>query len=277
MSKIFVTGANGKTGRRLIKRLVAKGLDVLEGLRHASTPFDWENPETWTACLRQVSAAYIAYQPDLAVPQALEAIKSFVHKAKACGVKHLVLLSGRGEKEAQLCENEVIQSGLEYNIIRASWFMENFSENFLLEDILREEMVLPEIKAKEPFVSAEDITDVATVLLTTNQHKNKVFSLTGPELLSFGACIEEINAATGKNVRLQFIPMEAYEKALTDLQLPSDFIWLIKYLFTEVLDGRNAFTTPDVELVLQRKPLSFSSYVKTTAQTGIWNQAGTVS
>ena len=58
---------------------------------------------------------------------------------------------------------------------------------------------------------------------------------------------------------------------LRQFQIPEDVIWLVNYLFSEVLDGRNASITSDIEKVLGRKPKDFSDYVKETAETGVWN------
>lgn len=73
---------------------------------------------------------YIVYHPDLAVPGAYESIVKLTEVAKAVGVKKLVLLSGKGEKEAERCEEVVAASGLDYVIVRAAWFNQNFSESF---------------------------------------------------------------------------------------------------------------------------------------------------
>lgn len=58
---------------------------------------------------------------------------------------------------------------------------------------------------------------------------------------------------------------------LETYQLPEDYIWLIDYLFTEILDGRNASVSSDTEKVLGRKATDFPEYAKATAATGVWN------
>lgn len=53
--------------------------------------------------------------------------------------------------------------------------------------------------------------------------------------------------------------------------VPGDFVWLIEYLFTEVLGNPElAETTNDVEKVLGRKPIDFREYAAKTAATGVW-------
>ena len=55
-------------------------------------------------------------------------------------------------------------------------------------------------------------------------------------------------------------------------QVPQVYIDLLAYLFSEVLDGRNAHVTNGIEQVLKRKPTDFSEYVKRTAATGVWDK-----
>src|SRR5262245_54194881 len=125
---ILVLGGTGKTGSRVVERLVKLNLPVRIGSRSASPPFDWNNENTWTAAVDQVEKIYLTFQPDVAVPGAVDKIRSFVRTAKEADVRKIVMLSGRGEREAELCEREVISSGMDWTVVRANWFMQNFSE-----------------------------------------------------------------------------------------------------------------------------------------------------
>jgi len=270
-NEILVLGATGKTGKRVVERLTKQNRSVRIGSRTAKIPFDWEQPATWPSVLAGIEKVYITYQPDLSVPQAVDTIKQFVEETKKAGVQKLVFLSGRGEKEAEQCEVIVQQSGLDWTIVRASWFMQNFSESFLLDSILTGEVVIPQVKAKEPFVDADDIADVVVAALTNDLHSGKTYSLTGPELLSFEQATALIAEAIDKPILFSSVSMNDYTAMLRSYELPENFIWLIQYLFTEVLDGRNEFVTTDVEAVLKRKPASFAEYIIKTNITGIWN------
>jgi len=119
---ILVIGGTGKTGKRIVTQLEALGHNVRVGSRSKSPSFDWHQPENWSEVVTTMDKIYITYQPDLAVPGALDAIEQLVKISKRANVKKLVLLSGKGEREAQLCEQVVIHSGLDFTIIRASWF-----------------------------------------------------------------------------------------------------------------------------------------------------------
>ena len=267
----LVLGGNGKTGRRVVERLEARHVPVRIGSRSAEPPFDWENPATWPAALRTVEAVYISYYPDLAAPGASDAIRSFTELAVKSGVRHLVLLSGRGEPEAQRCEQLVESAGVDWTILRASWFCQNFSEGYLLEPLLAGEVALPAGNVGEPFVDTEDIADVAVAALTEERHAGQLYELTGPGLWTFAEATAEIARQTHRDIRYVQIPVEEYASALESAQLPPDLVSLVTYLFTEVLDGRNATVADGVIRALGRAPRDFTDYARDAAASGVWS------
>ncbi|WP_282162421.1 NAD(P)H-binding protein [Ulvibacterium marinum] len=271
---ILVIGGTGKTGKRVVQNLEALGHNVRIGSRSASPAFDWHQPEGWAQALEGMDKVYITYQPDLAVPGALRSIEQLVKESKRANVKKLVILSGKGEREAQLCEQVIIHSGLDYTIVRASWFNQNFNENFLLEPVLKGVVALPQAEAQIPWVDADDIAAVATKALTDDKHNGKIYQLTGSRTLTFREAVAEI--AKASNREIQFIPVsiQEYGEGMRKAGVPGDFVWLIEYLFTEVLGNPTlAEVTNDVEKILGRKPIDFSDYAAKVAATGVWNVA----
>lgn len=271
-NKFLVLGGNGKTGSKVVSKLKQLGKDVRIGSRSETPSFDWNESSNWAEVLEGVHSVYITFQPDLAVPGAKEAIKKFTSEAITSGVKKLVLLSGKGEKEAEACERIVMSSGADWTIVRASWFNQNFSESFFLDPILAGHVALPKENALIPFIDTSDIADVVVEALLNEKHSGQIYELTGPRQLTFKDVVEEIAEATETDIQFQAISMDEYEKMLSDNNVPEDYIWLIKYLFTEVLVLDNSIVTNDVEKVLGRKPIDFSDYVKETVKTGVWNQ-----
>jgi len=269
----LVIGGTGKTGRRVVKRLAARGVPTRVGSRSSERPFDWEKETTWDGALENVKAAYVTYFPDLAVPAAPEAIRAFSKLAVKKGVKRLVLLSGRGEEEAQRCEGIVQDSGAEWTIVRASWFSQNFSEAFMLEPLLDGELALPAGSVAEPFVDVEDIADVVVAALTEEAHAGQVFEVTGPRLLTFAEAVAEIAKATGRDLRYVEISTEQFSSHMEEHNVPQEVIDLTTYLFDTVLDGRNSQVTDGIQRALGRPPHDFAEYARHTAATGIWNAA----
>lgn len=214
---------------------------------------------------------YVTYYPDLAILGAVGAIRSFAELAVERGIRRLVLLSGRGEEEAQRAEQVVRDSGADWTILRASWFSQNFSENHLLDPVLGGEVVLPAGGVGEPFVDADDIADVAVAALTEDGHAGQLYELTGPRMLTFAEAVEEIAFATGREVRYVQASPEQYASFLAEQDVPAEFASLMSHLFGEVLDGRNSHLTGGVRLALGREPRDITDYARDAAATGVWN------
>ena len=269
----LIVGGTGKTGRRVADRLQARGVQTRIASRSANPKFDWHEPGTWDAVLEGVSAAYVTYAPDLAVPGAATAIRRFVDRAVAQGVTRIVLLSGRGEEEALACEQIVMAADIEWTIIRAGWFMQNFSEGEFLGMVLDGAITLPAADVPEPFVDVNDIADVAVAALTGDGHAGEVYEVTGPRLLTFTELAREISQAAGRDVRFVPVPREAFARAVQESGAPEDVAWLLDYLFETVLDGRNASVCDGIRRALGREPADFSGYARRIAARGTWNPA----
>ncbi|MDP9843809.1 NAD(P)H-binding protein [Streptosporangium lutulentum] len=266
----LVLGGTGKTGRRVVERLTARGLSPRAGSRSGEPPFDWEDQATWAPVLKDVDAVYLSYQPDLAFPGAVATVRSFTALAVESGVRRLVLLSGRGEEEALACERTVRGSGAEWTILRSSWFCQNFSEDYLLEPVLGGVVAFPAGDVAEPFIDVEDIADVAVAALTEDGHAGQLYELTGPRLLTFADAAGEIAKASGREVEYVPVSFEQYAAALAEHGVPAEYATPLLDLFARVLDGRNAYLTDGVRRALGREPRDFTDYARDAAATGVW-------
>lgn len=273
----LVLGGNGKTGRRVAQRLSALGRPWRMGSRSATPPFSWDDPATWAPALHGTGSVYLSYFPDLAVPGAAQTVGAFARLAVQRGARRLVLLSGRGEEGAERAEQAVQTSGADWTVLRATWFNQNFSEGGFLDGVRAGELALPVGDVAEPFVDADDIADVAVAALTQDGHVGQVYELTGPRLLTFAQAADEIARATGRPVRCSPIPLDAFTDALAAQGEPPEVVALLRYLFNDVLDGRNAHLADGVQRALGRAPRDFVDFARDAAATGLWavRQPGT--
>ncbi|MGP4014976.1 NmrA family NAD(P)-binding protein [Saccharopolyspora sp. 5N708] len=267
----LVLAGTGKTGRRVVSRLVAHDVPVRVGSRRADPPFDWQDDTTWEPALRGIDAAYVAFYPDAAFPGAARIVGSFADRAVACGVRHLVLLADRGSAEAERCEQAVQDSGAEWTIVRAGFITQNFSEAFLVELVRAGMVALPVGDVVEPFTDAEDIADVAFAALTENGHAGRIYEVTGPRLLTFADAVGEIARVTGREVRYLPVTPEQFVSSLTGRGVPVEYATQLVGLMVEVFDGRRENATDTVERILGRPPRDFTEYVQKTAATGVWD------
>jgi uncharacterized protein YbjT (DUF2867 family) len=263
---ILVLGGTGKTGRRIADRLTARNLPVRIGSRSAVPAFAWDDRATWGPALDGVTAVYLSYYPDLALPGAYDDVKAFTELAVRAGVRRLVLLSGRGEPEAQASEVTVAESGAEWTVVRCSWFMQNLSEGFLHGQVLGGVIALPGPDVAEPFVDVDDIADVAVAALTEEGHAGRLYELTGPRLLTFTQVAAELSEATGRRIVFQQMTPEAYRAAAVAEGLPEDEAAGLTEMFTGIIDGRNAYLADGVREALGRPARDFADYARANAK-----------
>jgi len=217
--------------------------------------------------------AYIVYYPDLAVPGAREAIEKLTEAALKEGLEKVVLLSGKGEKEAEACEEIVANSGLNYTLVRASWFNQNFSEGAFLDFVLSGQIALPMPEAEIPFVDVDDIAEVVTKVLVDDSYNGQTITVTGPRKMTFKEVVNAMSKGIGRDIQYIPITIEEFKGGMKEAGLPGSYVWLFGYLFEEVLGNPdNQEVSADVNKVLGRHATDFTVYVEKTVATGIWNQ-----
>ncbi|MEU3355952.1 NAD(P)H-binding protein [Streptomyces sp. NPDC037389] len=274
MSETFlVLGATGKTGRRVADRLREAGKTVRAASRSGETRFDWQDESTWAAALAGVHAVYLVAPT---VPsQAWQVVPPFVRQAASAGVRRLVLLSARGidaagDDKFLTSEHAVQGSGVEWTILRPTWFAQNFSEAFFLPQILEGVLAVPTGEGKEPFIDVEDIADVAVAALTRDGHSGKVYELSGPEALTFGEAAAKIAAVLGREIRFVDLDGEAFLKGSVEAGVPEEHAGVLLGLFTAIRNGFDTHLSTGVRDALGREPRGFDAYARAAAGAGAW-------
>jgi uncharacterized protein YbjT (DUF2867 family) len=267
---IAVIGNTGKTGHRVVDRLQQQGRVVRPLGRSTHIPFDWDEPETWEPALRGVGRAYVTFAPDLALAGAPERVEALARVAAASGVGQIVLLSGRGEPEAELAEQKVTEVLPCTKIVRSSFFMQNFSEGAWAQDVQSGVVALPETSVREPFIDLDDLADIVVHALTERVPTPGLYEVTGPQLLTFAEAIEEIAQTSGRSVEYVPVPLDGFVKAANEGGVPAEIVDLLAYLFGEVMDGRNEHVTNTIESVLGRPARTIGAFAADASRAGVW-------
>ncbi|MBM3667729.1 MAG: hypothetical protein FJW90_09675 [Actinobacteria bacterium] len=152
-----------------------------------------------------------------------------------------------------------------------TWFAQNFSEGDFLDLVLAGEVTLPAGDTPEPFVDVDDIADVAVAALTDDRHVGESYELTGPRLLTFEEAVDEIARAANRELRYVPVSVEEFELILAEAGVTAEVTRMLRYLFTEVLDGRNAHVTDGVRRAIGREPRDFSDFARDAAATEVWS------
>jgi uncharacterized protein YbjT (DUF2867 family) len=268
---VLVTGASGRTGRRVAQAARAAGLTVREASR--ARGFDWEDRSTWADALRGADAAYLVYPTDVGSPAAAPAVGALAAEAVGLGVRRLVLLSSRGEERARPTEEALKESGADWTVVRAAWFAQNFSEGPLVEGLRHGELVFPAGEVREPFIDVRDIADVVVAALTAgDRYVGQDLAISGPRLLTFREAVAEIARATGGELTYTPVTARAYGGHLAGFGVPPEEVEFLVDLFESLLDGRNSYLSDGVQQILGREPRDFTDFAREAAAAGVWKE-----
>ncbi|HXC81259.1 MAG TPA: NAD(P)H-binding protein [Trebonia sp.] len=276
MNEILILGGTGKTGSRLARRLLDAGHGVRTASRtHGDVRFDLGEPSTWAVALDGIAAVYVLEPEVQGTEEGQRRIPRFVDAAAAAGVRRVVLLTAAGVDANEThhlwrAEQAVKNSGLEWTIVRPTWFAQNFSEDFWLPGILDGSLVLPVGDEATAFVDAEDIADVIVAALTHEGHNGQAYVLTGPRAISFAEAVDLIGEATGRTIRHVDISPDAFIQAQIANSVPAHTAELLTRIYTGIRDGDAADICDGTQRALGRKPGAFEDYVSAAAAAGAW-------
>ncbi|WAP56136.1 NAD(P)H-binding protein [Streptomyces sp. S465] len=272
----LVLGATGNTGRRVAARLRLRGTHVRVASRSSQTPFDWFHPAHWDQVLQGVTTVYVV-PPTVPGP-----VHEFVARAEAADVRRLVLLSGHGADDwgdsafgldMRSAEDAVRSSTLEWTVLRAANFAQNFDGHPFHAPLAAGELALPAGAVPEPFIDLEDVADVAAaVLAEPGRHAGRVYELTGPRGLTWAEAVELISRASGLPIAYRQISPAEYTAALVQEGWREDEAHLLAEMFVLLERGVTAWTTDDVVTVLGRAPRTFEDFVLRAAAAGAWRR-----
>ncbi len=251
-STVLVLGATGKTGRRVAGLL---GAAARPASRSSATKFDWSTPDTWEPALAGVTAVYLVPPENPAV------LAEFVPLAVKAGVTRLVLLSMRGAPDDDPFEAAVQDSGVEWTVLRPTWFMQNFDEDMFAAPVQHGELSVPAGQGIHPFIDVVDIAEVAVAALTQPGHAGQTYELSGPEALSFPEMLARIVAVTGNPVLYTDIAPEDHTAFLRGLGYPDEIAELVTMLLVRIREGGEAHLSDGVRRVLGREPRTFADYL----------------
>ncbi len=289
---VLITGATGTIGALVVEGLRGARVPVRLGTRQPrATPtavadasgretgiqetvrFDFTDSDTWPAAFDGVKTAFIVRPPQVAnvrrdmIP-ALEA-------ARDAGVKHLVLLSLQGVEGAPFVphaklEKWMLESGLGWTFVRPSFFMENLSGVHASDIRDRDRIVVPAGRGRTSFVAAADVAAVAVAVLTDpDAHRNRAWTPTGSEALTYGEVAHALSAAVGRGITYTRPGAWRYAvHARRVLGLPWAMVGVTTALYTVARLGKASGRTDDVKQVTGIEPITFKEWALEHSQ--VW-------
>jgi uncharacterized protein YbjT (DUF2867 family) len=270
MSKILVIGSSGTVGAEIARLLKSKNQKVARATRSKELDADQVYLDLTTqdglkSAITGVDKIFMLSPPGHVNQN--ELLNPVIDEAKKSGIKKIVLMTAMGanaDEASPLRKTEIHlqNSGIQFNIIRPNWFMQNFN-TYWIQSILNEnKILLPVGQAKGSFIDTRDIARVAVELLTSDKFNNQEFDITGPEALNHAEVAEILSKVSDKKITYQDItPSQMYE-GLVSAGLPkpySEFMLMILEFFKL---GYSERVTDSVEKITGKRAITFETYAK---------------
>jgi uncharacterized protein YbjT (DUF2867 family) len=288
---IVVFGALGSIGSHLVKELSKSGHRVRATCRdqnrgkemfsgHAGVEVmnaDIEKEETLHPVLEGATKVFVSVggarcgaDLDVIEKRFIDIVKT--KRGGPSSIDHYVKISGIDSRPDATTDIQKIHgaievhlrgSGVPYTILKPCFFMQNFLG--LAPAIKAGVLPMPTGDAKGSIIDARDIADVAHRVLTstTEQHRNQLYTLTGPESLSHSDAAEIFTRVLEHQVTFQNLPAEAWEKSLVEAGLPGWFAHRLTDVYANLFaQGGVSRVTDDIERVIGRKPRSLATFIR---------------
>jgi uncharacterized protein YbjT (DUF2867 family) len=278
--QILVTGASGTIGSEVVKQLAAAGESVRAGYNSRRPDLAGIQPVQFDLVTGEgvdaaIAGAYSVFLLAGSLENQAAAEIRVVEAAKRAGVKRLVKLSALAcETEAysfarihREVERAIEASGIPYTFLRPGSFMQNFV-NYYGETIRTEDaFYLPCGNAREAFVDARDIADVASRALTSGDHEGKTYDLLGPEVLSYADAAAKLSTVVGRQIRYVDIPDGEFKKAMLGAGLPEWYTDGLVSLYQYICQGKFPKRSTAIKDITGRDPISFDQFARDYADT----------
>lgn len=276
METVLVSGATGNVGSAVVDALLAAGVPVRAAAENAdrvrqrfgdrvqAVSLNFTDPGTWTAFVG-VRRMFLLRPPQLGKPktQMLPSLEF----ARGAGVRHVVFLSLQGAEHNKVVPHAAVEdwlrgSGLDWTFVRASFFMQNLTTIHLTDIRDRDEIVVPAGRGATAFVDAVDVGDVAAAaLLDPAAHRNRAWTPTGPQALTYQQIAGELTTVLGRPITYPRPGALRYAwHAGRVLGMPWGMVAVTAAIYTVARLGRAGGLTDDVREVLGRAPKPFADF-----------------
>jgi uncharacterized protein YbjT (DUF2867 family) len=276
-TRILLTGAPGNVGTEVVHELQRMGVPFRVGAYHVKaagellgdnldiTHFDFLNPETYAETFAGIERMFLVRPPALSNVQ--RDIAPAIRAAVQAGVKHIVFLSIQGVENNRVVphhkiEQVLIETGVDYTFLRASFFMQNLATTHRAEIRDQDEIALPVGGAKTSFIDVRDIAAVAAQALTEAGYTNQKYTLTGGEALDYAQVAAKLSATLHRTIRYTRPSVITFIRRQLTLGQKLSYTLIMTALYTLTRFGNAKTVTGDMALLPGRPPISFDQFAE---------------
>jgi uncharacterized protein YbjT (DUF2867 family) len=277
---ILITGAAGKTGRAVLRALIAKGESV-RALVHRSEQArplevlgarevligDMRDQATMDQAARGVRAIYHIC-PNIS-PNEVAIGQAAIAAGRSAGVEHFVFHSVLHPQSEAMphhwqklrVEEKLFESGLPHTILQPSVYMQNVLAHW--EQILAQGIYpIPyAVETRLGMVDLDDVAAAATTILTQPGHAGATYELAGAEALTQVEVAAILSQQLGRPVRAEVISREAWKQGAQASGLGDYQVQTLAKMF-DYYERYGFWGNPHVlSWLLGRPPTPFAAFV----------------
>ena len=287
---ILITGANGKTGRAIIKALLSKGERIrafvhkTEQIQEIKSFGEMEVVAGDMMNQKAVDDAFIGvnvvYQICSAVnPHEVQIGEMVIKAARLAKVEHFVyhsvlhsVLQDMPHHQKKLMVEELlVNSGIPYTIIQPAVFMQNTLESWKLlsEKGIFQQKFFTTHETRMCMVDLEDLAEAASIILTSPGHTGATYEICGPENLSLSDMIAVMKQHFGREIKVETLQDEMFAAHLKKIGVGDYQVNTLLKMFQHY-NEHGFIGNPNVlTWILGRKPNDFSSFILRTLKSKI--------
>jgi len=284
---ILITGAGGKTGRAIIRALIAKGATVralLHRPEQVTSIQDLGTLEITVGDMRDQAAMEQAARGARAIyhicpnvnPDEVSIGQVVIAAARSAGIERLVYHSVLHPQTEAIphhwhklrVEERLFESGLDYTILQSAAYMQNVLAQW---DPMMEQGIYPvpyAIETRLGMVDLEDVAQAAAVVLTESGHVGATYELAGPGVLSQAEVANILSQKLRRPVRAQVMPLDEWERQARTGGMGDYAIETLLKMF-RYYERYGFWGNPRVlTWLLGRSPTTFMAYVERIVRLG---------
>lgn len=278
---ILVTGANGQTGRAIIKALISKGekvrafvhkteqiekikslgeMEVIAGDMMDKKVLDEAFIGVTAVC--HICSAFNPFEVDIAKMIIESAQSAKVEHFVYYSVLHSVLQDMPHHQKKLMTEAILVDSGIPYTIIQPAVLMQNISESW---NLLTEKGIFAQkFFVKETHMNMVDLNDVAeaaAIILTKPGHTYATYELCGPENISLSDMVSAMEENFGHEIKVKTIQDEELTERLKRAGMGEYRIDGLLKMFKHYNEHGFVGNPNVLTWILGRKPNDLSSFI----------------
>lgn len=276
---LFVSGAGGKLGRLVIEALLSRGYEgrIIAGTRRPEElqisgvevrKADFSDPAGLATALRGVDRMLLISTDALGEARRTQQLNA-VAAAKAAGVKRIVYTSMPHPEPGSVIpmaedhyptEQAIKASGLEYAILRASWYIENLFGS-LPSALASGKWYSSAGEGRVSYLPRADVARSAAGALLSDEPGNRVFTLTGTEALTNREVAAIVTEITGKPIEVVDVTDADVTAGMLAAGLPQHVAELLTTFEIGYRQGALSMVTNAVETLWGTKPQSVRAFL----------------